>query len=156
MMPSCPNSSTKHVSAVALTTGQMIPSCPNCLTACQYHLSSGQCYGTDMLCRTIRTRWHHLSSSQCYGTDMLCRTIRTGWHHLSSYHRVLIVLQHVSAVTLTTGQMIPSCPNSLTTLLGHDGIICPVVNVTALTCCKTIRTRWYHLSSGQCYGTDML
>jgi hypothetical protein len=20
----------------------------------------------------------------------------------------------------------------------------------------TIRTRWYHLSSGQCYGTDML
>ena len=37
MMPSlsCPNSSTKHVSAVTLTTGQMMPSCPNSLTACQ-------------------------------------------------------------------------------------------------------------------------
>ena len=32
MIPQVPNSSTKHDSAVALTTGKMIPSCPNSST----------------------------------------------------------------------------------------------------------------------------
>ena len=76
---------------------------------------------TDMLCRTTRTPWHQLSCSQCYGTDMLCRTIRTRWYHQSSSQ-------------CYGTNMLYQVDTSVIELLGHAGIICPVVIVTELTC----------------------